>query len=103
MTNKNLPPSHGLTGKAGNKVDDSMALLLSDYFNEILQLATPRATLVIRTVVREQVERTELCDNDEEIVELPLHMSKRSLYDRCQRDHCTIACCLNLAGSTPTM
>jgi hypothetical protein len=81
MTKKNLPPSHGLTGKAGNKVDKSMALVLSDFFNDILQLATPRATLVIRTLVREQVE-TELRDDDEEIVELPSHMTKRSLYDR---------------------
>jgi hypothetical protein len=81
MAKNNLPPSHGLSGQVGNKLNDSMEDLLKEYFLELLTMAQPRATLVIRSLVREQVV-TELREDDEDIVELPSHMTKRSLYDR---------------------
>jgi hypothetical protein len=81
MAKNNTPPSHGLEGHPGNSKDDGMGALLKTYFQDLLLLATPRATLVIRSLVWDQVE-TELQDDDEDIVELPSHMTKRSLYDR---------------------
>jgi hypothetical protein len=67
MAKNNTPPSHGLEERI--------------FKTCLLLLATPRATLVIRSLVRDQVE-TELQDDDKDIVELPSHMTKRSLYDR---------------------
>jgi hypothetical protein len=81
MAKNNIPPSHGLAGKAGNRLDDSLETLLEGYFTKLLTLAMPRATQIIRTLVRDQVI-TELKDDDEDIQELPSHMSKRSLYDQ---------------------
>jgi hypothetical protein len=81
MAKNNLPPSHGLSGKVGNKVDDSIEETLRNFFTEILTFAQPRASLVIRSLVCEEVV-TELWEDDKDIVQLPSHMTKRSLYDR---------------------
>jgi hypothetical protein len=81
MAKKNLPPSHGLVGEPGNSYDPDMEELLGDYFKDVLKFGTPRATLVIRNLVRGQVV-TALREDDEEIIELPSHMSKRFLYNR---------------------
>jgi hypothetical protein len=81
MARDNIPPLHGLSGQAGNKFDATADEILNDYFTEVLKLAQPRATLVIRCLVNDEV-RTELRLDDDDIVELPSHMSKQSLYDR---------------------
>jgi hypothetical protein len=81
LVKDNATPSHGLIGRLGNKFNKGMDDMLKDYFAEVVKLAQPRATLVIRHLVRNQVQ-TELREDDDDIVELPAHMSKRSLYDR---------------------
>jgi hypothetical protein len=81
MAKNNVPPSHGLSGHVGNKFDETMEELMKRYFEELLLLAQPRETLVIRSLVRDMVV-TELREDDQDIVELPSHMTKRSLYDR---------------------
>jgi hypothetical protein len=81
LAKKNTPPTHGLIGREGNKLDRTLEQILSDYFGELQTLAQPRATLVVRSLVRDQVQ-TELREDDQTIVELPSHMTKRSLYNR---------------------
>jgi hypothetical protein len=53
MAKNNMPSSHGLVGRAGHKQDDTMETLLNGYFKDLLPLATPRATLIIRSLVRD--------------------------------------------------
>jgi hypothetical protein len=79
MASDNAPPSQ--PSKIGLNVDHDMEELLEEYFEGVLKLAQPRATLVIRNLVRDMVE-TELREDDEDISELPSHMSKRSLFNR---------------------
>jgi hypothetical protein len=79
MAKNNLPPAHGMCG-VSNALNSDMDNVLQEYFDEVLQLATPRATLIIRCLVRDHVQ-TELKGDDEGFVELPSYMSKRSLYD----------------------
>jgi hypothetical protein len=78
---KNKEPPANRPSKAGMNSNSEMEEILKEYFEEVLKFAQPRATLVIRNLVRDQVQ-TELREDDEDIVELPSHMTKRSLFDR---------------------
>jgi hypothetical protein len=80
LAKKNLPPSHGLGGLKSNHTKDEMKLAMTNYLEKIQKLAAPRATLVARNIVRDEVQ-IELRDDDEELLELPSNMSKRSIYN----------------------
>jgi hypothetical protein len=80
MAKNNTPPTHGLTGTS-NRTEDWMQDLLGDFFKEMVKLAQPRATLIVRSIVRDEVV-TNLRQDDEDIVELPSNLTKRSLYNR---------------------
>jgi hypothetical protein len=77
----NLPPSHGLCGLKSNNANEERDLIMKDYLDKVQKLAAPRATLVVRSIVRDEVQ-TELRDDDEELLELPSNMSKRSIYNK---------------------
>jgi hypothetical protein len=76
----NLPPSHGLIGSKSNNSKEELDLFMREYLDDIQKMAQPRATLVVRSIVRDEVQ-TELRDDDEELLELPSNMSKRSIYN----------------------
>jgi hypothetical protein len=80
MSKNNLPPSHGLTGEVGNARDMETSAVLDTFFGELLNQAAPRATLLIRNLVRGQVD-TSLRDEEGGLLDLPSHMTKRGLFN----------------------
>ena len=82
---KNEIPKHGLIGKHGKKMNIVMLEEVFDYFTETKQHAAPRATQLARrmTQLEEEAEAMfvyEVRDGDFELVELPTHWDKTSLY-----------------------
>jgi hypothetical protein len=84
MARNNSPPSHGLIG-SNNRLDAWMQDLLHHFFEDVVKLAQPRATLIVRSLVRDEVV-TQLRQDDEDIVELPSNLTKRSLYNRMVKE-----------------
>jgi hypothetical protein len=84
MAKEKRIPVHGLKLKSiGNKRNLEMEGILFSFFAYLEGLATPRATLVIRDYVRgEKFVNTTLKFDDDELMELPPNLSKRSLYAR---------------------
>ena len=81
-------PTHGLIGMGVS--NEATAALLKSFFDIIKELGTPRATKVVRDVVVREGKafvRTEMREVDEDIVELPTNISKRSLYHRLLKEH----------------
>ena len=76
-----LPIEHGLVGKVGNRKNVDYHNVLTEFFEEMKVFAGPRATRLIRGLVRNQVN-IDLRDDDEEILELPTCFTKRGLYNR---------------------
>jgi hypothetical protein len=74
------PIAHGLVGKASNNKKD-FEPALHDFFQDMLQFAGPRATRLIRELVRDRVNM-ELRDDDDDVLELPTAFSKRALHNR---------------------
>ena len=70
--------SHGLTGKPGNRTNQELVDLMHGFFKDMEGLAGPRATRLVRDISG----ATELRDTNEEILELPSHMTKLGLYRR---------------------
>ena len=75
-----LPIEHGLTGKVGNKRNVNHHLVLTEFFEEMKAFAGPRATRLVRGLVRNQVN-IDLRDDDEEVLELPTCFTKQGLYN----------------------
>ena len=98
LLKENKTPLHGLVGKESNnnQLNRGYKGILEMYFQEILTLAVPRATRIVRNAVRQTETvgattnafqfRVELRDDDEELLELPSSMSKRGLYARFLKD-----------------
>ena len=71
----NLPPSHGLCGFKSNNSNEDKEVVMKTFLDKLQKLAAPRATLVVRSIVRDEVQ-TKLRDDDKELLELPSNMTK---------------------------
>ena len=49
MAKANIPPEHGLAGKAGNKHKNEMEAALKVFFERMILQAVPRASLLVET------------------------------------------------------
>ena len=81
MVKELRPPEHGLVGKPGNKCDHELNAALKDFFDRMKEQAAPRATLIVRDIVRGGDIVTTLRDEDGDILDLPSHMTKRGLFN----------------------
>jgi hypothetical protein len=77
----NLPPTHGLKGRASNRRNFELETLLSEFFDKQLELTLPRATMIVRDMVRGEVQ-VELRGDDDEIRELPSHFTKKGMFNQ---------------------
>jgi hypothetical protein len=85
---KNIQPSHGLTGKTGNRALTTIdKVQLVTFFNDMLELGCPRATLVVRNFTPDGGTSTELREDDADLIELPACYSKRHLWRRFLQDN----------------
>ena len=109
MLKENKSPSHGLIGKPSNngKVNYVYNSLFMAFFEELKELAVPRATRVVRNAVAEvdnvdtnanPTFRVELRDDDEDVLELPSSMSKRGIYARFLKSNLGIVQVLDAKG-----
>jgi hypothetical protein len=76
-------PTHGAVGKKSNnsKYRTEHDIMMCTFFDKVEALSSPRATQIVRVVAREgDKEELEIRDGDEELTELPSHLSKRGLY-----------------------
>ena len=94
-------PLHGLNGKRSNNnnLHQGYTGVLNMFFTQIVTMAVPRATRIVRTHVEQQQSdrqsdngqdatvRVELRDQETELMELPSSMTKRGLYARFLKDH----------------
>ena len=93
-------PTHGLYGlhgEASNRVNTKQHEHMLVFFESIKPLAAPRATRIVRSLVKTHVSKVglmgeytslnEIRDDDEDVVELPSCYSKRALYGRLYKDH----------------
>ena len=97
---KNKVPVHGLKGKESNNnnLHHGYTFVLKMFFDMLETLAVPRATRVVRTLVKGEGKeetnpstvRVELRDDDTDVLELPSSMTKRGIYARFLKDHCGI-------------
>jgi hypothetical protein len=71
---------HGNTGKK-NKLHLHDQEVLTDFFEETKKFAGPRATGIVRDLVRDRVE-VALRDDDTELLELPTCYTKRNMYQQ---------------------
>lgn len=71
---------HGNTGKA-NKTNSDQQMILADFFEDMKGFAGPRATRIVRDLVRGKVAM-KLRDDDADLLELPTSFTKRNLYCR---------------------
>jgi hypothetical protein len=81
IARENLPPSHGLKGQVGNRRDLQLEDTVSTFLSKLNELAIPRATMVIRQLVRGTVQ-TELRDDDDDIRELPSHFTRKGMFNQ---------------------
>lgn len=80
--------THGLDGRQGNKYNALKNSLLKDFCDEyVVPFSNPRATSIVRSIVGDHV-RTELRDDDDEVVELHSGWSKRGLYALLLNKYC---------------
>jgi len=79
-------PVHAFQGCPGHATLWHAAHGLRSFFEDLEQLACPRATLLVRGIVDGKV-LTALKDDDEDTLELPTAMSKRSIYGRFLREN----------------
>lgn len=92
---KNTPIKHGLsglTGIASNRSNKNHQDLIHSFFKQLETAAAPRATrLVAQLVEGEEGEpdtvNYELRDTDQEVLELPTHMSRFGLFNEFLRQH----------------
>ena len=107
LVKENKTPCHGLLGKESNNNQKNRGYkgILEMYFQEILLLAVPRATRIVRNTIRQAEAtnetatlRVELRDDDVELLELPSSMSKRGLYARFLSDYVGIVQVLDSKG-----
>jgi hypothetical protein len=81
----NLPPTHGLKGKSSNRRNIEMETVLATFFDKQLEMALPRATMIVRDFVRGEVQ-LELRDEDVELRELPSHFTKKGMFNQMVRE-----------------
>ena len=81
MVKENRTPEHGLTGKVGNRQDEVSTAMMREFFEELQQQAVPRATLIVRGLVRAASVDTTLRDEDGNLLDLPSYMTKRGLFN----------------------
>ena len=81
MVKELRPPEHGLFGKPGNKRDHELEDAMKEFFERIKQQAIPRATLIVRDMVRTGGVVTSLRDEDGDLLDLPSHMSKCGFFN----------------------
>eukprot|EP00978_Attheya_sp_CCMP212_P020732 scaffold59674_cov28-Attheya_sp.AAC.1 len=75
-------------GEKSNNSKVQYDIMLRTFFDEVEKLSEPRATQIVRNVAREgDEEELVIRDGDEDIIELPAHVSKRGLYKRFIHDH----------------
>lgn len=75
--------THGLVGQAGNRVMVDSEKVMSDYLSELQELGAPRATRIVRILTADGLTtKTELRDDDVELIELPNHVSQFGYYKR---------------------
>ena len=87
----NEVPTHGLMGKASNRtLAHFPCILLAEFFDTVKGLAAPRATQLVRNMVREHdtpVGLNKLRDDNPDLIELPPSVSKASLFQRFLHEH----------------
>jgi len=90
-------PRHGLYGEVSNRLNATQHEHLGTFFEDVKQLAAPRATRIVRSLVKTHVDKavllgeysaiTDTRDDDEDVIELPTCYSKRALFGRLYKDH----------------
>ena len=82
---KGTIPKHGLEGRVGDdsnrgKGSSQQRELLKNFFERMVSMASPRATLSVR-VLTDNCTRTEL--RDDALIDLPPHFTRAGLYQQC--------------------
>eukprot|EP00957_Ditylum_brightwellii_P079690 6059344-Ditylum_brightwellii.AAC.1 len=83
-------PIHGAVGKQSNNSKYWMEhdIMMCTFFNKIEALSSPRATQIVCVVSREgDNEELDIHDGDEELTELPSHVTKHCLYKNFVAEH----------------
>eukprot|EP00957_Ditylum_brightwellii_P192545 14659903-Ditylum_brightwellii.AAC.1 len=83
-------PIHDALGKQGSnsKYRTECNTMMHTFFDKIEALSSPRATQIVCVVAREgDNEELDICDGDEDLTELPSHMTKRGLYKKFVAEH----------------
>jgi hypothetical protein len=81
MAKNNSSPRHGNKGRQSHKVDLEVQAHLKSFFDTLSKQAQPRATQLVRDLVRETV-RTKIRNGGEELLDLPTYLTKRSIYGK---------------------
>lgn len=85
---QNEIPTHGLMAAAANRTPKHYPQILAAFFSTITELAAPRATRLVRCIVRDDSGyQDELRDDDPELIELPPSLNKVGLYKRFLHEH----------------